>query len=109
MYLKFGKEVFFEDIEKVREDFYLGFEIIFIGFVYGIGIYCQKIKDFKCEFKDMFNDKKLYVCMIVLKVERGFGVSILCLQFFYENYERFFCVKLIEFYESFVRNIEKIN
>lgn len=40
MYLKFGKEVFFEDIEKVREDFYLGFEIIFIGFVYGIGIYC---------------------------------------------------------------------
>lgn len=109
MYLKSGKEAPPEDIEKAREDFYSGSEITSIGLAHGIGIHRQKIKDLKRELKVMLNDKKSHVCMIVLKAERGSGASTLCLQFLYENHERFPCAKLIEFHESLVRNIEKIN
>lgn len=109
MYLKTGKEAPPEDIEKAREDFYSGSEISSVGLAHGIGIHRQKIKDLKRELKVMLNDKKSHVCMIVLKAERGSGASTLCLQFLYENHERFPCAKLIEFHESLVTNIEKIN
>lgn len=109
MYLKSGKEAPPEDIEKAREDFYSGSEISSVGLAHGIGIHRQKIKDLKRELKVMLNDKKSHVCMIVLKAERGSGASTLCLQFLYENHEKFPCAKLIEFHESLVTNIEKIN
>ena len=109
MYLTSGKEAPTEDIEKARQDFYSGSEICSVGLAHGIGIHRQKIKDLKRELKDMLNDKKSHVCMIVLKAERGSGASTLCLQFLYENHEKFPCAKLIEFHESLVMNIEKIN
>lgn len=109
MYLKSGKEAPLEDIGKAREDFYSGSEISSVGLAHGIGIHREKIKDLKRELKVMLNDKKSHVCMIVLKAERGSGASTLCLQFLYENHERFPCAKLMEFHESLVRNIEKIN
>lgn len=109
MYLTSGKEAPSEDIEKAREDFYSGSEICSVGLAHGIGIHRQKIKDLKRELKDMLNVKKSHVCMIVLKAERGSGASTLCLQFLYKNHEKFPCAKLIEFHESLVTNIEKIN
>lgn len=109
MYLTSGKEAPPEDIEKAREDFYSGSEICSVGLAHGIGIHRQKIKDLKRELKDMLNDKKSHVCMIVLKAERGSGASTLCLQFLYENHEKFPCAKLTEFHENLVANIENIN
>ena len=109
MYLKSGKEAPLGDIGKAREDFYSGSEIGSVGLAHGIGIRREKINDLKRELKVMLNDKKSHVCMIVLKAERGSGASTLCLQFLYENHERFPCAKLMEFHESLVRNIEKIN
>lgn len=109
MYLKTGNAATAEETEKAREDFYSGSEISSVGLANGIGIHRQKIKDLKRELKVMLNDKKSHVCMIVLKAERGSGASTLCLQFLYENHERFPCAKLIEFHDSLVTNIEKIN
>ena len=109
MYLKTGMAATPEEVEKAREDFYSGSEISSVALANGIGIHRQKMKELKRELKVMLNDKKSHVCMIVLKAERGSGASTLSLQFLYENHERFPCAKLIEFHDSLVTNIEKIN
>lgn len=59
--------------------FYFGFEIDEIGFVSEIVIECCKMKELKKEMKLFLNDKWLYVSFIIVKVERGVGVIMLCL------------------------------
>lgn len=68
-----------DDEDKVRVKFYYGFEIDEFGFVCGIVIEREKMKELKKELKVFLNDKRLYICMIILKVERGVGGIILCL------------------------------
>ena len=98
-----------DDEDKVRAKFYSGSEIDEIGLASGIAIERAKMKDLKKEMKSFLNDKRSHVCLTILKAERGAGATTLCLQLLYEYHKQYVCARLLEFHDSLVANIEKIN
>ena len=98
-----------DEEDKVRVKFYSGSEIDDTGLATEIAIKRDKMKELKTTMESFLINKRSHICLTILKAERGAGATTLCLQLLYEYRKQYVCARLLEFHDSLVSNIEKIN
>ena len=98
-----------DEEDKVRVKFYSGSEIDDTGLATEIAIKRDKMKELKTTIESFLINKRSHICLTILKAERGAGATTLCLQLLYEYRKQYVCARLLEFHDSLVSNIEKIN